>query len=152
MENNQSNSSNKRRARNQKMSSYMTTFGLMLFGMLVIFSYVYQSTKQVYLNYEIVNLNKEINSLNIRLTESKVENERLQTNEYVEKVAGEKLGMSYEKSDRVVVVKETEKSEEKPISDDNIKIKIFMKSLYEQANKMLKQFNIENIKNYFNVN
>ena len=141
---------NKEKAfKDRKMKSYLTTFGYMLIGMLVIFSYVYQSTKQVYLNYEIVNLNKEVSNLNIKLAESKVENERLQTNENIEKLAAEKLGMSYEKSDRVVVIKETDEKSSQQHDDDKRKIKIFMKSLYEETNKQLSQFSVENLVNYF---
>lgn len=142
---------NKRnKPKKNKVDSYIGTFLIMLLGLGIIFSYVYQSTKQVYLNYEIVNKNKEINNLNILLMESKVENERLQTNENIEKVASEKLGMSYDKSDRVIVVKEKETATEaQQDSDDKKKISIFMKSLYEETYSQLSQLSFENIINYF---
>lgn len=144
-------SNRRNKAKKSKVDSYLGTFLIMLLGLAIIFSYVYQSTKQVYLNYEIVNKNKEINNLNILLMESKVENERLQTNENIEKVASEKLGMSYDKSDRVIVVKEKETTTEaQQDSDDKRKISIFMKSLYEETYKQLSQLSFENIINYFN--
>lgn len=143
----------KKKAKKNKVESYLGTFIFMLLGLAVIFSYVYQSTKQVYLNYEIVNKNKEINNLNIKLMEAKVENERLQTNENIEQVASEKLGMSYDKSDRVVIVKETETTdEEQHADDDKRKIKIFMKSLYEETYSQLNQLSFENILKYFKGN
>lgn len=142
----------KKRAKKNKLDSYLGTFLIMLLGLGIIFSYVYQSTKQVYLNYEIVNKNKEINNLNIKLMEANVENERLQTNEYVEQVASEKLGMSYDKSDRVIVVKETETVAEQQVDDDKRKIKIFMKSLYEETYSQLSQLSFDNIVKYFNGN
>ena len=141
-----------KKERKTKMQSYWGTFMLMLIGLAIMFSYVYQSTKQVYLNYEIVNKNKEINNLNIKLMESKVENERLQTNENIEKVASEKLGMSYEKSDRIVVIKESETVSEQDVNDDKKKIKIFLKSLYEETFNQLSQLSFENILNYFKGN
>ena len=144
-------SNRRNKVKKSKVDSYLGTFLIMLLGLAIIFSYVYQSTKQVYLNYEIVNKNKEINNLNILLMESKVENERLQTNENIEKVASEKLGMSYDKSDRVIVVKEKETTTEaQQDSDDKRKISIFMKSLYEETYKQLSQLSFENIINYFN--
>lgn len=140
----------KNKVKKSKVDSYLGTFLIILLGLAIIFSYVYQSTKQVYLNYEIVNKNKEINNLNILLMESKVENERLQTNENIEKVASEKLGMSYDKSDRVIVVKEKETTTEaQQESDDKRKISIFMKSLYEETYTQLSQLSFENIINYF---
>lgn len=142
----------KKRAKKNKLDSYLGTFLIMLLGLGIIFSYVYQSTKQVYLNYEIVNKNKEINNLNIKLMEANVENERLQTNEYIEQVASEKLGMSYDKSDRVIVVKETETVAEQQAADDKRKIKIFMKSLYEETYKQLSQLSFDNIVKYFKGN
>lgn len=142
----------KKRAKKSKLDSYLGTFLIMLLGLGIIFSYVYQSTKQVYLNYEIVNKNKEINNLNIKLMEANVENERLQTNEYIEQVASEKLGMSYDKSDRVIVVKETETVAEQQAADDKRKIKIFMKSLYEETYKQLSQLSFDNIVKYFKGN
>lgn len=143
----------KKKAKKNKVESYLGTFMFMLLGLAIIFSYVYQSTKQVYLNYEIVNKNKEINNLNIKLMEAKVENERLQTNENIEQVASEKLGMSYDKSDRVVIVKETETTnEEQHVDDDKRKIKIFMKSLYEETYSQLNQLSFENILKYFKGN
>lgn len=145
-------SNKKKKAKKNKMESYLGTFLVMLLGLAVIFSYVYQSTKQVYLNYEIVNKNKEINNLNIKLMESKVENEKLQTNEHIEKVASEKLGMSHDKSDRVVVVKETQEAKEQQVDDDKRKIKIFMKSLYEETYTQLSQLSFENILKYFKGN
>lgn len=132
--------------------SYLTMLVAMILGLLVIFSYVYQSTKQVYLNYEIVKLNDEISNLNIKLNEAEIENQRLQTNEAIERAASEKLGMSYEKTDKVIVIKETAKTENAKNTDDNIKIKIFINSLYEETNKILKQFNVKNIVNYFKGN
>lgn len=140
----------KKKSKDNKMESYLGTFMLMILGLTIIFSYVYQSTKQVYLNYEIVNKNKEINNLNIELMEAKVENERLQTNENIEQVASEKLGMSYDKSDRVVVVKEKEDASEQHVDDDQKKLKIFMKSLYEETNSQLNQLSIDGILQYFN--
>lgn len=140
----------KKKSKDNKMESYLGTFMLMILGLTIIFSYVYQSTKQVYLNYEIVNKNKEINNLNIKLMEAKVENERLQTNENIEQVASEKLGMSYDKSDRVVVVKEKEDASEQHVDDDQKKLKIFMKSLYEETNSQLNQLSIDGILQYFN--
>lgn len=143
-------SNGKNRTKKNKVDSYLGTFLIMILGLGIIFSYVYQSTKQVYLNYEIVNKNKEINSLNILLMEAKVENERLQTNENIEKVASEKLGMSYDKSDRVIVVKEKDTvTEAQQGSDDMKKISIFMKSLYKETYNQLSQLNLENIINYF---
>ena len=142
----------KKRAKKNKLDSYLGTFLIMLLGLGIIFSYVYQSTKQVYLNYEIVNKNKEINNLNIKLMEANVENERLQTHEYVEQVASEKRGMSYDKSDRVIVVKETETVAEQQVDDDKRKIKIFMKSLYEETYSQLSQLSFDNIVKYFNGN
>lgn len=142
----------KKKSKKSKLESYLGTFMLMILGLAIIFSYVYQSTKQVYLNYEIVNKNKEINNLNIKLMEAKVENERLQTNENIEKVASEKLGMSYDKSDRVVIIKETETAEEQQVDDDKRKIKIFMKSLYEETYNQLNQLSFENILKYFKGN
>ena len=138
----------KKRAKKNKLDSYLGTFLIMLLGLGIIFSYVYQSTKQVYLNYEIVNKNKEISNLNIKLMEANVENERLQTNEYIEQVASEKLGMSYDKSDRVIVVKETETVAEQQVDDDKRKIKIFMKSLYEETYNQLSQLSFDNIVKY----
>lgn len=143
-------SSKKKKTGGNKMESYIGTFMLMLLGLTIIFSYVYQSTKQVYLNYEIVNKNKEINNLNIKLMEAKVENERLQTNENIEKVASEKLGMSYDKSDKVIVVKEKGNTSEQYIDNDQKKIKIFMKSLYEETYAQLNQLSFSNILEYFN--
>lgn len=142
----------KKKAKKNKLDSYLGVFLVMLLGLGIIFSYVYQSTKQVYLNYEIVNKNKEINNLNIKLMEANVENERLQTNEYIEKVASEKLGMSYDKSDRVVVIKEIETVTEQQTDDDKRKIKIFMKSLYEETYNQLNQLSVNNIMKYFNGN
>lgn len=142
----------KKRAKKNKLDSYLGTFLIMLLGLGIIFSYVYQSTKQVYLNYEIVNKNKEISNLNIKLMEANVENERLQTNEYIEQVASEKLGMSYDKSDRVIVVKETETVAEQQVDDDKRKIKIFMKSLYEETYNQLSQLSFDNIVKYFKGN
>ena len=142
----------KKKAKKNKLDSYLGVFLVMLLGLGIIFSYVYQSTKQVYLNYEIVNKNKEINNLNIKLMEANVENERLQTNEYIEKVASEKLGMSYDKSDRVVVIKEIESVTEQQTDDDKRKIKIFMKSLYEETYNQLNQLSFKNIVQYFNGN
>lgn len=139
-----------KKARKNKLESYFGTFLFMLLGLAIIFSYVYQSTKQIYLNYEIVNKNKEISNLNIKLMEANVENERLQTNEHIEQVASEKLGMSYEKSDKVVVIKEKETTNEQQVDDDKRKIKIFVKSLYEETYSQLSQLSFENILNYFN--
>lgn len=146
---NQAQSNKKKKTKKSKVSSYLSTFLVMLLGLVIIFSYVYQSTKQVYLNYEIVNKNKEISNLNIKLMEAKVENERLQTNENIEKVASEKLGMSYDKSDRVVIVKESETTSDQEVDDDKRKIKIFMKSLYDETYSQLKQLRLDNIIKYF---
>ena len=138
--------------RSKSKESFLKTFGIMAVCIFVVFSFVYQSVQKVYLTYEIANLNSEISSLNIKLMEAQVENERLQTSENIERVASEKLGMSYdEKSDKVIVVKETAETNTAARDKEKSKIKIFMQSLYEETFNQLKQFDITKVKNYFNI-
>lgn len=135
--------------RSKEKESVIKTFGLMAVCIFIVFSFVYQSVQKAYLTYEIANLNKEISDLNIKLMEAGVENERLQSSENVEKIASEKLGMSYEKSDKVIVIKETADKIDATRDEDGTKIKIFMQSLYNETLSQLKQFDITKIKNFF---
>lgn len=135
--------------RSKEKESVIKTFGLMAVCIFIVFSFVYQSVQKAYLTYEIANLKKEISDLNIKLMEAGVENEKLQSSENVEKIASEKLGMSYEKSDKVIVIKETADKIDATRDEDGTKIKIFMQSLYNETLSQLKQFDITKIKNFF---
>lgn len=138
-------------ARSKEKESFLKTFGIMAVCIFVVFSFVYQSVQKVYLTYEIADLNSKISDLNIKLMEAQVENERLQTSENIERVASEKLGMSYdEKSDKVIVVKETAETNTAAMDEEKSKIKIFMQSLYEETFNQLKQFDVTKVKNYLN--
>lgn len=137
--------------RKKKLFMFVKTLCCMAIVLFIVFSYVYQSTKQIYLNYQIVNLNKQIDTLNIKLSEAQVDNENLKTNATVEKLATENLGMSYAKSDKIVIVKEQSISTEQNDDNDKRKIKIFMKSLYEETYSNLKTFNVNSIAQFFNT-
>lgn len=135
--------------RSREKESVIKTFGLMAVCIFIVFSFVYQSVQKAYLTYEIANLKKEISDLNIKLMEASIENEKLQSSENVEKIASEKLGMSYEKSDKVIVIKETADKIDTTRDEEGTKIKIFMQSLYNETLSQLKQFDITKIKNFF---
>lgn len=124
-----------------KIKSIILAF-LVLF-IFIIYSFTYQSTKQVYLTYEIINLNKQIDALNIKLREANVENEKIKTNQNIEKVATEQLGMVYPDKDKVVLVKENANNQQNNTEiSDNIKLKIFVQSLYKETSNQLKNTNI----------
>lgn len=135
--------------RSENKESFIKTFGIMSICIFIVFSFVYQSVQKVYLTYEIADRDKIISDLEIKLMESQAENEKLQTNENIERVASEKLGMSYEKSDKVIIVRENAESQDTTRDEESLKIRIFMQSLYDEAYNQLKQFDITKFKEYF---